>query len=281
MAWHWIMMAGCGLPPHAHRCRASLPTATVATDTLALLRGRVATAYQLAATLFAAGTASPTLRRLSLTLSRAVPDAPAPASASAAWGRDVLVPAHSDMLARYRGRAYGGGGDSWCSPTSTAMILAYWAQVLGRADLDESVPRAAAGTYDWTYQGTGNWPFNVAHATSFIGMDGFVARFPALAALEPWIGAGVPLALSVAYGPGALPGAPLPASDGHLLVLRGFDHAGNPIVNDPASPADATVRRIYPRAALERAWLFGSAGTTYVIYPQGWPVPSLDERNAP
>jgi Peptidase_C39 like family len=247
--------------------------ATVATDTLALRRGRVATAYQLAVTLFAAGAASPSLRRLSLGLSRAVPDAPGPASASSAWGRDVPVPARSDMLAHYRGNAYGGGGDVWCSPTSTSMILAYWAQVLGRADLDESVPQAAGGTYDWTYQGTGNWPFNVAHAASFAGMDGFVARFPALAALEPWIVARVPVALSIAYGPGALPGAPVPASAGHLVVLRGFDRAGNPIVNDPAGPTDATVRRIYPRAALERAWLSGSGGTTYVIYPQGWPVP--------
>jgi Peptidase_C39 like family len=247
--------------------------ATVATDTLALLRGRVATAYQLAVTLFAAGAASPSLRRLSLALSRAVADAPGPASASSAWGRDVPVPARSDRLAPYRGHAYGGGGDVWCSPASTSMILAYWTQVLGRADLDESVPQAAGGTYDWTYQGTGNWPFNVAHAASFAGMDGFVARFLTLAALEPWIVARVPVALSIAYGPGALPSAPLPASDGHLLVLRGFDRAGNPIVNDPAGPTDATVRRIYPRAALERAWLSGSGGTTYVIYPQGWPVP--------
>jgi hypothetical protein len=128
---------------------------------------------------------------------------------------------------------------------------------------------------------TGNWPFNVAHAASFAGMDGFVARFPALTALEPWIVARVPLALSIAFAPRALRGAPLPASGSHLLVLRGFDRAGNPIVNDPAGPTDATVRRIYPRAALERAWLTGSGGTTYVIYPKGWPVPSLDERNTP
>jgi hypothetical protein len=255
--------------------------ATVATDTLMLLRGRVATAYQLAVTLFTAGAASPSLRRLSLALSRTVPDAlsrtvldaPGPASASSAWGHDVPVPARSDMLAQYRGSAYGGGGDVWCSPASTAMILAYWAQVLGRADLEESVPQAAGGTYDWTYQGTGNWPFNVAHAASFSGLDGFVVRFPALAALEPWIVARVPVALSIAYAPGALPGTPLPASAGHLLVLRGFDRAGNPIVNDPAGPTDATVYRIYPRTALERAWLSGSGGTTYVIYPQGWPVP--------
>jgi hypothetical protein len=180
------------------------------------------------------------------------------------------------MLARYQGSAFGGGGEAWCSPTSTAMILAYWARALHRPDLDESVPQAAQATYDWTYGGTGDWPFNVAHAAAFAGMDGYVARFPSLAALEPWIAAGIPLALSIAFGPGGLPGAPLPASTGHLVVLRGFDRIGDPIVNDPAASTDATVRRTYPRAVFERAWLAGSEGTAYVIYPRGWRVPLTD-----
>jgi len=250
--------------------------ATVETDTLALRSGRHATAYQLAVTLFTARTdASPALHRLSLAVSRAsagVPD-PVAASPSAAWGRDLPAPGRSQMLARYSSSAYGGGGEVWCSPTATSMILAYWARRLGRPDLDVDVPRVAAGVYDWTYEGTGNWPFNVAYATSFAGMDGYVARFPSLAALEPWIAAGVPLALSVAFGPGELPGAPIPSTAGHLLVLRGFDHAGNPLVNDPAAPSDATVPRVYPRAAFARAWLAGSSGTAYVIFPRGWSVP--------
>lgn len=250
---------------------------TIATDTLVLRHGRTARAYQLAVTLFSARTgATPTLRRLSLASSLTASGAPdsAPARPSPAWGRDLPAPGHSQMLARYHGSAFGGGGEVWCSPTSLSMILGYWAQRLGRADLAVSVPRAAAGVYDWTYGGTGNWPFNVAYATSFAGMDGYVARFRSLAALEPWIAAGVPLVLSVAFAPGALPGAPIPSSDGHLLVLRGFDRAGNPIVNDPAAPSDAAVPRVYPRAALERAWLSGSHGTTYVIFPQGWTIPT-------
>ncbi|HZS89659.1 MAG TPA: C39 family peptidase [Chloroflexota bacterium] len=250
--------------------------ATVATDTLVLHPGRTTTAYQLAATLFTEGAASPALRRLTLTTSRTatgVGDPPPPASA--AWGNDLSVPGRSQMLASYRGSAYGGGGEVWCSPTTTSMILAYWAHMLGRADLNQSVPLVAGGAYDWTYRGTGNWPFNVAYATSFAGMDGYVARFTSLSALEPWIAARVPLALSIAFGAGELPGAPISWSAGHLIVLRGFDRHGNPIVDDPAAPTDATVRHVYPRAALERAWLAGSDGTTYVIFPQGWTVPVL------
>jgi hypothetical protein len=250
--------------------------ATVATDTLVLRPGRTATAYQLAATLFTQGTASPALHRLTLATSRTTAGVADPApSVSTAWGKDLAVPGRSQMLGSYRGSAYGGGGEVWCSPTTTSMILAYWARVLGRSDLDLSVPLVAGGAYDWTYRGTGNWPFNVAYATSFRGMDGYVARFTSLRALEPWIMARVPLALSIAFGAGELPGAPIPWSAGHLMVLRGFDRHGDPIVDDPAAPSDATVRHIYQRAALERAWLAGSGGTTYVIYPQGWPVPGL------
>lgn len=254
--------------------------ATVQTDTLVLQPGRAATAFQLGVTFFTTGASSPTLYRLSLALSRAPANVPAQSIPvrSSVWGRDLAVQTRSQMLARYRESAYGGGGEVWCSPTSTAMILAYWAHRLGRADLDQSVPTVAAATYDWTYQGTGNWPFNVAYATSFAGMDGYVARLPSLAAAERWIAAGVPLALSIAFTAGALLGAPLPASSGHLLVLRGFDHLGNPIVNDPAAPGDTTVRRVYPRAALERAWQGGSGGTVYIIYPRGWRVTSTASR---
>lgn len=280
-AWtHWYKMpiwASDAGTIRRHSIDGQQGVGTVTTDTLVLRHGALATAYQVAVTLFIAGgrgEAGPALRRLSLATSRGTPAAPLAAPArSAAWGHDLTVPPRSQMLAAYKSSPYGGGGENWCSPTSTSMILAYWAHVLHRPDLVESVPEAAHATYDWTYQGTGNWPFNVAHAASFTGMDGYVARFTTLSALAPWIAAGVPLALSVAFAPGALPGAPIPSTNGHLLVLRGFDRAGNPIVNDPAAPDNATVRRVYARAALERAWLAGSNGTVYVIFPQGWNVP--------
>jgi hypothetical protein len=84
----------------------------------------------------------------------------------------------------------------------------------------------------------------------------------------------VPLILSYAWQRGELTGAPLGSSSGHLVVLVGFDRAGNPIINDPAAPGGASVRRTYPRAQLESLWLEHSGGTVYVITPPGWPGPT-------
>jgi hypothetical protein len=72
---------------------------------------------------------------------------------------------------------------------------------------------------------------------------------------------------------GELSGAPIPSSEGHLMVLVGFDAKGNPVMNDPAAPTDAGVRRTYPRAAFEKLWLTHSGGLSYVIAPQGAALP--------
>ncbi len=92
---------------------------------------------------------------------------------------------------------------------------------------------------------------------------------------EPWIAAGVPLALSYAWPDGGLTGAPIPSSDGHLVVLVGFDAMGNPVINDPAAPSDHAVQQVYDRAELETLWLEHSGGMVYVMCPPGWAAPAL------
>lgn len=174
----------------------------------------------------------------------------------AAWGRVLEVPARSQMLHR-------DGGDSWCSPTSVAMVLAYHGAEVG-------VPDAAAGTYDWAYDGCGNWSFNTAYAGRF-GLDAYVARFTSLRDVERSIVAGVPIVASYAWDEGELTGAPLPASNGHLGVVVGFDDRGDPVLNDPAAPTDAAVRRTYTRSEFERQWLTRSRGAVYVIAPRQLP----------
>ncbi|ADY25474.1 hypothetical protein Deipr_0301 [Deinococcus proteolyticus MRP] len=168
----------------------------------------------------------------------------------ALWNRVINVPQRSQML-------YPDGGDVWCSPTSVSMILAY----LGT---DVTVPAAAKGTYDRVYEGTGNWAFNAAYAGE-LGYSAYITRLPSLAAAEEFIARGQPLAVSLGWGRGELSGAPLPSSTGHLMVLVGFDAQGNPVLNDPAAPTNAGVRRTYPRAQFERLWLGHSGGLTYVI----------------
>jgi hypothetical protein len=176
----------------------------------------------------------------------------------AAWGIELPVPPKSQMIYE--------GGNVWCSPTSLAMVMAFWGQNLPIPEV--LVP----GVYDPVYEGTGNWPFNTAYA----GAKGFVAwvdRLPGFADLERWIERGVPVICSVAYSREWLPNAVHHYTGGHLLVVRGFTAEGDAICNDPAAPNDEGVRVVYRRDLFKRAWL-DRGGVVYLVHPEGW-IPSL------
>jgi hypothetical protein len=131
----------------------------------------------------------------------------------------------------------------------------------------------ARGTYDYGFRGNGNWPFNTAYAASY-GLKSSINRFSSLGQVERWIAKGVPVIASISWGRGRLTGAPIPASSGHLLVIRGFTEAGNVIVNDPAASSNSGARRIYQRDEFHRAWFkSGSGGVAYLMCPESWPVP--------
>jgi hypothetical protein len=194
----------------------------------------------------------------------------APKSADVSAGNSTLwtkliVPMCSQMV-------YPDGGEVWCSPTSTSMVLGYWGFMPGACE--PRVRAAVNGVYDWIYDGHGNWPFNTAYAAAQ-GYEGYVARFTSLAQAEPFIAAGIPVIMSIAWGNGDLTGSYIDSTNGHLLVLVGFNRQGNPIVNDPASQFDTTVEHTYLRSEFESLWLQSSAGTVYLIYPPGAAAPSI------
>lgn len=197
--------------------------------------------------------------------SRRRPTNPPDAASHPAWGVDLPVPQRSQMIYPETGPLK--GGEVWCSPTSVTMVLEYWSVKLG-ASLADPVPVAARATWDRTYAGGGNWPFNTAYVASK-GLHAVVTRFSGLAEAEAWIARGVPLVLSIGWNRGELDGAPLPTSRGHILVLRGFTPTGDPVFNDPAYPSAARVRTVYRRAQLERLWLGHSSGIAYLIRPPG------------
>ena len=222
-----------------------------------------ADAARLRLTLYTTGSASPTVSRAGY--AAADTDAgPGPGPQGAAWGIALDVPTRSQMEFD--------AGEAWCSPTSISMVLAYWATQTGNAALDVTVPEAAEGTWDEVYGGNGNWPFNVAYAAS-LGLSGEVGWFDSLDDLEPWIAAGVPVVLSAAWERGDIDGAAIDSTNGHLLVLRGFDGDGDALVNDPAAHDDGHVALTYDRAQLEAAWLGGSTGVTYLLWDGERPVP--------
>jgi hypothetical protein len=202
---------------------------------------------------------------------------------------DLAVPRYSQEIHNGQLPQYDGGGEAWCSPTSTSMVVAFWntgptahqfSWVPG-SYRDPWVDYAARGTYDSRYDGTGNWPFNTAYAGRFAKLDAFVTRLHSLRDAELLVRAGIPLVASIAFGPGELTGAPISSSAGHLLVIRGFTRTGDVIVNDPAAKSNRTVRRVYRRGQFERAWLPASGGTVYVIHRPGQaPLPDPGRYSA-
>ena len=241
---------------------------TVADDTFVVKNNEVATyKFQLKIRLFSAdGKGIAKVRNVSVAYSTTIPSsATVSAGNSALWNTLLDVPSYSQMV-------YPDGGDVWCSPTSVSMVLAFW-----NKDTSPCEPRVRAtvsGVYDWVYDGHGNWSFNAAYAYTQ-GYEAYIARLNSLAQAEEYIAAGVSLILSAAWKEGELTNPATHSTNGHLLVLVGFDREGNLIVSDPAAPTDAGVRRVYLRSEFEPLWLKSSGGTVYLIYPQGLTVPVL------
>jgi hypothetical protein len=259
--------------------------ATVAVDTLVAAAGREISAYQLRLTLYRTpgSSVTPRVRTLGAVVSAVPRRGSVPVSpGGGAWGTELAVPRRSQNVHRGHYPEWDGGGQAWCSPTSTTMVLGYWGRQpsvrdtswVDPADPDPEVDHAARHTYDHAYRGAGNWPFNIAYAGRY-GLHGFVTRLRSLTELERLISAGVPVITSQSFVKGELPGAEY-GTRGHIMVVVGFTATGDVIANDPAAPGNDAVRRIYPRADFENVWLrgSGSGGIAYVIHPPGHPLPA-------
>lgn len=222
--------------------------------------------------------ATPRLRSVSAAVSSYGTRSVATSRTTMTATRELRVPSFSQMTHRGHFPQWGGGGEAWCSPTSIAMVLRYAgrgpaASKYQWAGTDGQVDHAARYSYDHRYRGTGNWGFSTAYAAHH-GADAFVTRLSDLRDAEAFIRAGIPLVVSVRFGRGELSGAPISSTNGHLLVIRGFTKDGRVIANDPAGATNSAVRRVYDRAQLERAWLRGSGGITYVVRAPGTALPA-------
>ncbi len=215
-----------------------------------------------------------------------------------AWGTELKVPRYSQDVHSGQYPQYDGGGEAWCSPTSTEMVVEYYGYKPSAADnawvdpsyADPDVDTAARGTYDYQYEGAGNWPFNAAYGASYGGLDAIITQLHSLDEIEYFVRAGIPVITSQSFLSTELDGAGYSTS-GHLMVIIGFTKDGDVITNDPASPNDAAVRHVYQRAQFETVWLRtkrvrangsiggGSGGVVYLIKPwwKPWPkVPGSD-----
>src|SRR4051794_14371836 len=248
-----------------------------------------AIAYRLRLTLLRrlGSTATPTVSRYSAVVSNLTNQKSVFPSATTMTGPaiDLGVPQYSQEIHRGEYPQYDNGGEAWCSPTSTSVVVAYWAAKTGGAFAptpselswvdpafaDPWVDHTARYVYDYHFQGAGNWPFNTAYASER-GLVSDVTQLESLREAEPFIRAGVPLVASIAFTSNKVDGA-IKSTNGHLVVIEGFTGDGRVIVNDPAAPTDADVRRTYDREQFERAWIPASGGIVYVIRPAGRSTP--------
>jgi hypothetical protein len=202
--------------------------------------------------------AVPALRRVAVSYS-GITGAGLTRSPVDGWVRDLAVPfrAQKDAPKPLAGEI--------CSPTSVSMVLAYWG-------VDKPVVENALAIYDPEHEMFGNWGRAVARAGE-LGMDGWLTRFRSWGQVQDEIARGQPVIASIRFGPGTFPSAVLPSTGGHLIVIRGFNAAGDVIVNDPASKERGN-GAVYRADELARAW-FDHGGVGYVIRrPGGTPVAS-------
>ncbi|MFF4652149.1 C39 family peptidase [Streptomyces sp. NPDC001380] len=270
----------------------------VSTDTLGITdrsTGLRLTAYRLRATLRRrpGSAATPLVRRIGA-LASDVPDrftvpASAPLERRAV---ELAVPRYSQEVHKGQYPQYDNGGEAWCSPTSSEMVVESWGRRPSPADLawvdpsyaDPSVCHAARSTYDARYAGCGNWPFNAAYAASY-GLDALVTRLRSLNDAERLVRAGIPVITSQSFLAAELDGAGY-GTAGHLMAVVGFTADGDVVAHDPAAPDDAAVRRVYRRRQFENVWLRtkrydaagkvrgGSGGVVYLSKPPQVPWPA-------
>ncbi|WP_419993363.1 peptidase C39 family protein [Streptomyces boninensis] len=264
--------------------------ASIWTDTFAIddaSTGLRLVDYQLRVTLYrrAGSKASPLVWRVGAMASD-VPDRFEVPASSPKLLRELRVPRYSQNIHEGEYPEYDGGGEAWCSPTSTTMALAWFGHLPTKEQTswvdpsyaDPEVDHAARYTFDYQYDGCGNWPFNTAYAATYDGMNGVVTRLGSLTDIEILTYAGLPVITSQSFISADLDGAGY-GTAGHLMCIVGFTKDGDVVSNDPASDSNDAVRNVYKRRQFENVWLrtkrydadgkvkSGTGGVAYVLWP--------------
>jgi hypothetical protein len=147
-----------------------------------------------------------------------------------------------------------------CSPVSCAMVVQYLTgEVKDPLDF-------ASGVFDAGLSVYGSWACNVAHAFDVCRGSAYfcVKRCNSFLDIHKQLVRGIPSVVSVR---GTLPGALKPFSQGHLMVVIGWDGVTREVLcHDPAADEHHMVIKRYPLEDFLRAWE-RSHRLTYAIEP--------------
>lgn len=157
---------------------------------------------------------------------------------------DLPVPLISQMQLkhpRYR---------DMCSAASTSAVVSY---LLNLTSIDPVF--FASQAYDEAFDIYGNWVLNTAHASTILGNKWrcWVQRLSGFDDIYARLKANIPVVVSVR---GPLPGSALPYNQGHLLVVKGFQHKEKRVLcMDPAFSEDEKTHVSYDLQDFLQAWL--------------------------
>lgn len=194
--------------------------------------------------------ALPTVRQVQAVYSRPLEAEASLAPVAEAKPVDLPVPFRAQGI---EDRSISG---SICSPTSVSMLL-QWAGV------DRPTQENALAIWDDDYALFGNWNRAVQYAAT-LGMESHLERFTTMDQVRARLAEGQPIIASINFDAGTFPSNVLKSTDGHLIVIRGFNEAGDLIVNDPASK-DRGNGVVYKADELANAWLRNTGGVGYII----------------
>ncbi len=134
----------------------------------------------------------------------------------------------------------------------------------------------ALAIWDDDYAIFGNWNRAVQYAAS-LGLDAQLERFTTMDQVRARLAEGQPIIASINFEPNTFPSNVMNSTDGHLIVIRGFNEAGDLIVNDPASK-ERGHGIVYKADELAHAWLVNTGGVGYIIKkPVKMTDPALSE----
>ena len=204
-----------------------------------------------------------------------------PAGPERAPAIDLAVPRYSQEIHQGEYPQWNGGGEAWCSPTSTSMVLGTGTGWPEPAAVRLGQPRAIDNPGSTTPRATPTPRATTAPACgrstprtpARFGLDAFVTRLRSLREAELFITAGIPLVASIAFGRGRarrcadqLDRRP-PRGDPRLHRRR------SRVVNDPAAPIERRRCAASTGAASSRTRGRDNGGVVYVIHPRSKALP--------